>query len=612
MKYVLMLAAGLFGFFAPLAALAQDRVWLQIEAQPTLREAEDRARAYAQAFPNVAGFRLSSGWYAIVLGPYGPEEAATRLRELKAGNLIPADSYQAEGNTFRDPFWPVAGAAPAVTPGAQAATPAPLPAPVEEATLPPAEPEAVPPAADTAAAPAPEPAPAAPAPAAPAFVDETLPEARRSEAQLDRAGREALQTALQWFGYYDAAIDGAFGPGTRKSMAGWQGDNGFEPTGVLTSFQRETLLAAYDLAQRELGLETVTEPESGIEITLPMALVEFDHYEPPFVHYRAKDGSGVSVILISQPGDQAALYGLYDVLQTLSILPLEGERERRERSFSITGRNGSIESHAFADLSRGLIKGYILSYPVSDAERMGRVLSAMRASFKGVGDRALDPGLVPMSDEARRGLLAGLEVRRPIRSRSGFFVDGSGSVLTTAEAVQGCGRVTVERDHDTDVALVDEALGIAVLKPARTLAPHAVAALRSGPARVGGEVAVAGYSYEDQLPSPAMTFGVFEAPNGLNGETDIARLTLAALPGDAGGPVLDASGAVIGLLKTPAADPARQLPADVAFALPADRIAQVLAGAGITAATATGEGALAPEDLTRRATGMTVLVSCWE
>ena len=76
-------------------AVAQDgpRAWVQIEAQPTLTEAEARARAYAGAFPDVAGFRMASGWYAIALGPYTPDAAAARLNELRRDNLVPADSF---------------------------------------------------------------------------------------------------------------------------------------------------------------------------------------------------------------------------------------------------------------------------------------------------------------------------------------------------------------------------------------------------------------------------------------------------------------------------------------------------------------------------------------
>jgi hypothetical protein len=74
-------------------------------------------------------------------------------------------------------------------------------------------------------------------------------------------------------------------------MTAWQEANGFEPTGVLTTFQRDTLIANYENEKSTLGLATITEPEAGIEVTLPMALVDFDHYEPPFVHYQPKDGS---------------------------------------------------------------------------------------------------------------------------------------------------------------------------------------------------------------------------------------------------------------------------------------------------------------------------------
>jgi len=43
-----------------------------------------------------------------------------------------------------------------------------------------------------------------------------------------------------WF--YNAAIDGSFGRGTRNSMAAWQEANGYEINGILTTAQRAELL----------------------------------------------------------------------------------------------------------------------------------------------------------------------------------------------------------------------------------------------------------------------------------------------------------------------------------------------------------------------------------
>lgn len=572
--FVLVLGLGLAG-----AARAQD-AWVQIEAQPSLREAEERARAYSGVFPNVAGFRMTTGWYAIALGPYTPDEAARQLALLKGERMIPADSFIDDGRRFGLRFWPVGAAAGA--------------APEAPAIAAPAAPGATP---DPAPVEAPE---------------ETLREARASEALLTAEERRLIQTALQWAGHYDAAIDGAFGPGTRRSMAEWQAAAGHPETGVLTGRQRQELIGAYQAELAALGLETVRDQAAGIEITMPTAMVRFDHYEPPFVHYNEKDGSGVRVLLISQQGDLGTLFGLYDILQTLEIMPLEGFRERGKSSFVLTGQNDRIHAHAQAELRGGLVKGFILVWRPEDAERMARVLEAMRTSFAPFGDRALDESLGATAGEPRPGLLAGLEVRRPSLSRTGFFIDAAGTVLTTDEVVQGCGRITVDGGVEADLAHADPALGIAVLTPREPLAPPAHAEFQTGRPRLNSEVAVAGFAYEDVLDAPVMTFGTLADLRGLGGEEDRARLALSALPGDAGGPVFDATGSVLGMLLPKAAGDGRVLPEGVAFAASSGAIAAVLAERGLAPRPSSRAGAMAAEDLTRHALGMTVLVSCWE
>jgi hypothetical protein len=208
----------------------------------------------------------------------------------------------------------------------------------------------------------------------------------------------------------------------------------------------------HQTAVAELGLTRVTEPEAGIQIDLPLGLVEFDRYEPPFVRYSPRDNSGVQVFLISEPGDQGTLIGLYDMLQSLDIVPPDGPRERSDRSFTLSGRDRRIESYTSVSLSGGLIKGFTLVWPVEQGDRMARVLAAMQASFEPTGDRALDPGLAPLPDDQLEGLLSGLEVRRPVRSRSGFFIDAQGTVLTTTDVLQNCTELTIEGDQPMDLA----------------------------------------------------------------------------------------------------------------------------------------------------------------
>ena len=46
-----------FTFFLTVSASAQNVVWIQVEAQPTLTSAQNRVRAYAAQVENVAGGR---------------------------------------------------------------------------------------------------------------------------------------------------------------------------------------------------------------------------------------------------------------------------------------------------------------------------------------------------------------------------------------------------------------------------------------------------------------------------------------------------------------------------------------------------------------------------
>jgi len=591
----LIMAAALAGFAG--VAAAQDRgVWVQVEAQPTLGQAQTRVRAYAGRFEDVNGYYLGGGWYGIALGPYAPGDAAALLARLRSSGAIPADSFIADGRQFQSQFWPIGV-------GAQTA-PQDLPQtdPAPEIALPEI---ALPEIAD-------EQAPAEPVVVAqPVVPDETAREAQASEALLSRPERELLQTALQWAGYYNAAIDGAFGRGTRASMAAWQGDNGFEPTGILTTRQRAVLLGAYNAVLDGLDLQLVRDDATGIEMQIPTGVVTFSGYEPPFARFDPSGELDATVLLISQEGDQSRLFGLYEIMQTLEIVPPEGPRSRSTNSFELEGIDGRIHSTTYAALADGQIKGFTLIWPAGDEERRTRLLGLMRASFTPVAG-VLDPALRPPGEDQAVDLISGLAVRKPILSRSGFYIDARGTALTTTEVVDGCGSITLDSDHAAQVVLRDDALGIAVLRPQTPLAPIGVAVFQTGVPRLQAEVAVSGYPYGGVLAMPALTFGRLADIRGLNGEDEVKRLTLTAQPGDVGGPVFDNSGAVLGMLLPRRITQGQVLPPEVGFAVDAGAILGALDAGGIEAQTTDTISFMPPETLTRRAADMTVLVSCWD
>ncbi|MEM6372585.1 MAG: serine protease [Pseudomonadota bacterium] len=557
----------------------QDAVWVQIEARPNLALATERARAYAADLPDVNGFALGGGWYGIALGPYTRQDAEQVLRVYRNEGVVPRDSYIALGSTFRQQFWPV---------GANVLDRGAVEAPI-----------------DTPVVAAPAEVPEVTAPPAP---DETRAEAQRSERLLNRPEREELQVMLKWAGVYPGAIDGAFGRGTRGAMSAWQDLKGFEVTGVLTTGQRAALRRDYNAVLDGLGLQTVRDATAGIEMMLPTDVVAFDKYEYPFAHYTQSGDVATSVLLISQAGDQDTLFGLYDIMQTLDIVPLDGQRERSDRSFVIVGEDARRVSETRVSLENGEIKGFTLIWPAGDEERRARLIAEMDRSFVRLA------GVIPpsaTSEEQAIDLVSGLEVRKPRLSRSGFFVDRQGTVITTSEVVGSCGRVTLDEVTEAEVAVVDTARGVAVLKPSSTLAPLAVGRFSDITPRLQSEVATSGYSFEGVLGAPSMTFGTLSDVRGLNGEQDLLRVDLATLPGDAGGPVLDAGGGVLGML-LPQSQSDRALPKGVQFAVDRTALQAVLEQAGMAAAGTDSGAPIDPVDLTGEATGMTVLVSCWD
>jgi putative serine protease PepD len=199
---------------------------------------------------------------------------------------------------------------------------------------------------------------------------------------------------------------------------------------------------------------------------------------------------------------------------------------------------------------------------------------------------------------------------------SGFVVDKDGNIVTAAHVVNGASSVTVTfQDGTTRKATVlgqDEATDVAVLKvdpSGLTLRPLALAS--SASLNVGDQVAAIGdpFGYARSI-STGIVSGLdrtIDAPNGFT--VAHAIQTDAALnPGNSGGPVLDASGRVVGIVDQIAtgssAGSSSEQSSGVGFAVPIDLVASELGnlkaghqvshpylGVGTSTATATSAGA---------------------
>jgi len=134
------------------------------------------------------------------------------------------------------------------------------------------------------------------------------------------------------------------------------------------------------------------------------------------------------------------------------------------------------------------------------------------------------------------------------RSGSGFFVTKQGQILTNDHVVEGCARLATSDGKPLTVIDREAKVDLALLKADAT--PEAVAIFRGGqPPKPGDQVVAFGFPLPDILSSEGnVSTGVLSATAGLQNDIRFVQISAPVQPGNSGGPLLDASGHVIGVV----------------------------------------------------------------
>lgn len=571
-KHIFIFIFVIWGYSA-MGQLAPDRyVWIQIEAQPNRAAAMARIKTYKQEISNVVGFEIEGGWFGIALGPYKSDAADTLLAKLKKSELIPRDSFVARGVTYGRQFYAPRSSIPKLA-TAQSLTETKTDLETELSGT------------------------------------DNLELTKISENALTFDEKRYLQRALAWASHYQGKIDGLYGPETRRAMKDWQIENKYPKTGIMTPSQRGIILNNFTPVMTRLNLAPVTNLRAGITLLVPRGIMGSAQYDAPFVRFEATDSSNTQIILISQVGDAKRLRALFEVIQTLNIVPKGGALKLDEAGFSIETSNNELFTTGFAKLIDGEIKGAILVWPTKDEAQRLRLKEQIFGSFdsfKGVLPEAefFETGLLP------KDILSGLQIRQPIFARSGIFLNAQGMVLTASQDLEICGSIEV--GFGTQVKIKASNSYVTVLSPMENISPPAISSFQLGPLKAPRRITAGGYSYGGSLGSPTLTRGLLQDLKDLTNDRNISRLEINTLPGDAGGPIYNSGGAVIGILLPKREDPNRQLPDDVHFAANLDLIISLLDEENIQLSSTETKVHSDLVNLSKTAKNSIALVKCWD
>lgn len=188
---------------------------------------------------------------------------------------------------------------------------------------------------------------------------------------------EDVQRALRWAGHYDGAIDGQTGPRTRAAIAAEVANLRLSPdagTAMRLLIERRAEWRA------QMGLSELRDDYTGLALVAPLDLLEFNRTERLLSIYGPKDGSGVALILFSQPGGQQELLDISGLVTALGWVP-QPDRSITQGHALLEGANGDHIGRAEGWVRDGRAEGYVLIWPAAGAEDQARVAAEMSDSL---------------------------------------------------------------------------------------------------------------------------------------------------------------------------------------------------------------------------------------
>ena len=139
------------------------------------------------------------------------------------------------------------------------------------------------------------------------------------------------------------------------------------------------------------------------------------------------------------------------------------------------------------------------------------------------------------------------------RGGTGFLVSTQGYLVTNAHVVQDATNIAVQsnsgKEYATKLVFTDAARDLAILKivdsafKAPAQLPYSI---KKGTADIAEPIYTLGFPRNDMVYGE----GYLAAKTGLNGDTLTCQISIAANPGNSGGPILNRKGEVVGVLST--------------------------------------------------------------
>jgi S1-C subfamily serine protease len=205
------------------------------------------------------------------------------------------------------------------------------------------------------------------------------------------------------------------------------------------------------------------------------------------------------------------------------------------------------------------------------------------------------------------------------KTGTGFVISPNGQIVTNNHVISGCGEIRGNLTGDAPATLrvvsADESNDLALLQgPAGSFKEFA--RIRDRSIRSGDSVVAIGFPYHGLLTSDfTVTTGIVSSLSGVLNDSRFLQISAAVQPGNSGGPLLDTSGQIVGVVsgKLDALKFARatgNIPENINFAIKTGALRDFLDNSVVPYQTADSKADLKTPEIAGNARAYTLLITC--
>jgi serine protease Do len=439
--------------------------------------------------------------------------------------------------------------------------------------------------------------------------------------------KRLLQAGLAFANVYNGLIDGAWGSGSQRALERFTAENGGSAAFVTNADAVYAAMQAFSAIDAE-GWERQYISALDMSFLVPTAVLVDGAPSDTFVNKNVS-GRSIGYSMSIDSGAAAESYHNYTASQAVG----EVYTVRRPKLWITSARTADgVTLYTRSDLRSAGWSTLMISGTDRDAGALAAITGSIAPGYApAIG---ISPGRLATGVEVLAGILAGEETPEtpapptpgatvatadpapapaPSGSGTGFVVTETGNLLTNQHVISGCASLTVD-GYPAKVLADDGVFDLALLQ-VDGLSGVAPAVFADSPARLNSDVTVVGYPLSGLLGGLNVTRGAVTSTKGIGGDGINMQISAPVQPGNSGGPVLNGSGQVVGVVVARLSDSYAMksygtVPQNVNFAIRGEIAKLFLAQNGVEPVVVPGGAALAPEDLAEVAQAFTRLVTC--